>query len=207
MNGSQTPVQNSVSSLCHKGNHFQVPDIMIKDSCQMRIDEAVVTQQKRRRVEVLNTVCMNDLLEMLKKSDEMAVEVLEKFLISYLGIPYQIVDKTVGHDILPNVLEHSLPETRNLAFQIANAFQVGNLDEENCCNSSGMKMEENAVQPNLYTQTRLSGEINCENHCSEIDSLIANEVLHCNIEQSKQSIAKFEDEKQRIFSESGLEKV
>jgi len=137
----------------------------------------------------------------------MAVEVLEKFLISYLGIPYQIVDKTVGHDILPNVLEHSLPETRNLAFQIANAFQVGNLDEENCCNSSGMKMEENAVQPNLYTQTRLSGEINCENHCSEIDSLIANEVLHCNIEQSKQSIAKFEDEKQRIFSESGLEKV
>jgi len=91
----------------------------------MRIDEAVVTQQKRRHVEVLNTVCMNDLLEMLKKSDEMAVEVLEKFLISYLGIPYQIVDKTVEHDILPNVLEHSLPETRNLAFQIANAFQVG----------------------------------------------------------------------------------
>ena len=85
--------------------------------------------------------------------------------------------------------------------------KVGNLDEENCCNSSGMEMDENAVQPNLYTQTRLSGGINCENHCSEIDSLIANEVLHCNIEQSKQSIAKFEDEKQRIFSESGLEKV
>ena len=85
--------------------------------------------------------------------------------------------------------------------------KVGNLDEENCCNSSGMEMDENAVQPNLYTQTRLSGGINCENHCSEIDSLIANEVLHCNIEQSKQSVAKFEDDKQRIFSESGLEQV
>lgn len=121
---SQTPVPNRESLLCHKRNHFQVPEIMTKDSCEMRIDEAAVTQQKRRRVEVLNTVCMNDLLEMLKKSDEMAVEVLEKFLISYLGIPYQIVDKTVGHDILPNVLEHSLPETRNLAFQIANAFQA-----------------------------------------------------------------------------------
>lgn len=122
--GSQTPVQNSVSSLCHKGNHFEVPEIMTKDSCEMRMDEAGVDQPKRRRVDVSNTVCMNDLLEKLKKSDEMAVDVLEKILISFLGIPYQTVDETAGHYILPIVLDDSAETRRNLALQIANAFQV-----------------------------------------------------------------------------------
>lgn len=35
--GSQTPVQKSVASVGHKGNHFQVPEIMTRDSRVMRI--------------------------------------------------------------------------------------------------------------------------------------------------------------------------
>lgn len=42
--GSRTPVQKSVSSVGHKGNHFQVPEIMTRDSRVMRIIDDVWSQ-------------------------------------------------------------------------------------------------------------------------------------------------------------------
>lgn len=51
----------------------------------------------------------------------MALGVPEKCPILFLGIPY----KTVGQRILPMALEDSsLETTRNLALQLANAFQA-----------------------------------------------------------------------------------
>ncbi|KAH9307792.1 hypothetical protein KI387_035703, partial [Taxus chinensis] len=62
----------------------------------------------------------------LKKSDEIAVNMLDKILILFLGISEQEADGPVGGFSLPNVSQDSTPEIdEDLTLRIVNALKVG----------------------------------------------------------------------------------
>eukprot|EP01018_Ginkgo_biloba_P035542 Gb_23780 [translate_table: standard] len=122
--GGQTSLQNSVPPVYPTGNHLPVGESMANDSHGMKLDAAGDAPQKRRRISVSYETCLNSLMEILNRSHEQALGMLEKILMSFLGVSDLVPDNVIGGDMLSDVLHDSSPETAvKMARQIAEIFK------------------------------------------------------------------------------------
>ncbi|XP_059069032.1 uncharacterized protein LOC131038527 isoform X2 [Cryptomeria japonica] len=89
-------------------------------------DVVTAVQQKKMPVDESKNISVNNLLETAKRSDESAIDMLDKILMLFLGIPEQDVDGPVGGYNLSNLSADSSPEiTGDLALRIENTLKVG----------------------------------------------------------------------------------